>query len=254
MVDRQLRGLRRYAPPRTRRGRAAESVADVLRAAILDGVIEPMSWLREEEIASELGVSRTPVREALSRLSFEGLAFRHPRLGVLVAPMNFDDLIEVYVVRESLESLAARLAAQHASDRFIEELQAILTAMKHAVADASTSEIVELNLQFHRAIRQAAGNQYVDRFLQQVEQAVRRFGSSTYDVQGRAAETIGEHETIFAAISARNPDAAGDAAAAHIRAARNVRWAMLAAGGPTAHDNAAEPVSAAEPLRAQVRK
>src|ERR1700753_2242511 len=104
--------LSRYLAAQPQRGSASDAVTNALREAILDGTIAESTWLREEDLARELSVSRTPVREALRRLSDERLTNRVANRGSIVAPMTLDEVLAVYVVRESLEGLAARTVAQ----------------------------------------------------------------------------------------------------------------------------------------------
>jgi DNA-binding GntR family transcriptional regulator len=111
-----------YVREMPERGHTTDRVVHVLREAILDGVLPPLSWLRESELAQELSVSRTPVREALRRLSAEGLVTITANQGATVTPMTIEEILEVYVVRENLEGLAARLAAKHRSQLHLDQL------------------------------------------------------------------------------------------------------------------------------------
>lgn len=220
-----------FAGSTLKRGRTADAVTTTLREAILDGVLAPSTWLREEELANELQVSRTPVREALRQLTAEGLTTQSPSNGTIVAPMTAQDVLAVYVVREHLEGLAARLVAEAAPASLIEELRGQLERMRELVAktkpDASPAGLVEANIEFHRSIRQASGNPYLERFLTQVEHAVRRFGRSTFEAPGRGAEAVAEHERIVDAVAARDVKGAERYARQHMRRARELRMHML---------------------------
>lgn len=208
-------------------GKTADMVARTLREAILDGVLEPSSWLREAELARELSVSRTPVREALRRLSVEGLVVLAARQGAMVAPITIEDILKVYVVRENLEGLAARLAARQRVPQDLERMHEVLERMRRASAAGYPAEVARLNLEFHQSVRRAAYNQYLDRFLTQVEQEVRRFGRTTFAVPGRAEQTLEEHSRILAAIESGDAETAGKLAAEHMRSARKLRIRML---------------------------
>jgi DNA-binding GntR family transcriptional regulator len=201
----------------------ADGVTDALREAILDGLLPASSWLREEELAAELKVSRTPVREALRRLTVEGLAVRAPNQGVQVAPMAIEDILAVYAVRENLEGLAARLAAQRAGDELAATLREAQARFEAAGAAGDVDRMLSLNLEFHRIIRQATGNQYLERFLTLVEHAVRRFGGTTFEAPGRRAETMREHGRIVDAIVERRAEDAEKLAMEHMRRARDAR-------------------------------
>jgi DNA-binding GntR family transcriptional regulator len=219
--------LAQYIGKAPGRGSTADAVTDALREAILDGLIPASTWLREEDIAAELKLSRTPVREAIRRLTSEGLAVRMPNQGTQVAPMAIEDILAVYTVRENLEGLAARLAAQRASDGLRSQLREVHERFKKAVTEGDTAAVSELNLEFHRAIREATGNQYLERFLTLVEHAVRRFGRTTFEIPQRMDATIYEHESILTAIVNGVPDDAEVHARSHMRRAREARLAVF---------------------------
>jgi DNA-binding GntR family transcriptional regulator len=230
-----LEPLRSYLPARPGRGRTTEAVSDALREAILDGALPASAWLREDEIASVLEVSRTPVREALRRMADEGLAIKIAHHGTVVAPMKLEDVLALYVVRENLEGLAARLAALNPEPALIsglEEVQAQISMFVEAVnsdtlAPAEAKKVAALNLRFHGLIREACGNLYLDRFLSQVEQAVRRLQPTTFAFPGRARVAFDEHSAVLDAIKNRDPARAEEAAKAHMRQARETRLSML---------------------------
>lgn len=203
-------------------GSMTDSVTDALREAILSGVLTPAAWLREDELAHCLDVSRTPVREALRRLSDEGLTQRVANRGTVVTQMSMDEILAVYSVRESLEGLAARTAAIRRPNGLVEELQRIHARMSGTEV-MDPADVATLNLEFHRVIRDAAGNPYLTRFLTQVEHAVRRFGTTTYAEAGRTEGAVDEHFGILEAIAAGDPDLAEQRAVEHMRRAREVR-------------------------------
>jgi DNA-binding GntR family transcriptional regulator len=222
--------VRRYLPPGTVRGRTTDAVTDALREAILDGVLAPSTWLREDELAGALEVSRTPVREALRRLAVEGLAVKTAHHGTVVAPLSIEDVLALYVVREDLEGLAARLAAVRCPAGLVQRLDEVGSQMRGAAQQEDTDGLARLNLLWHRVVREAAANTYLDRFLGQVEHAVRRLPTSTFAQHGRAAEVLAEHDAVTRAIEARDGDAAERAAKAHMHRAREIRLAVLLGG------------------------
>lgn len=215
--------IRAYLDAMPAHGSATDAVTDALREAILDGALAPSRWLREDELAKELSVSRTPVREALRRLSDEGLTVRDPHRGTQVAPMTLDDILAVYHVRETLEGLAARAAAQRRPPGLVDELRGVHQQIVDTVAAGDVPTVAKLNLEFHRLLRNASGNPYLERFLIQVEHAVRRFGVSTYELPSRAQEAISEHQAIVDAVAAGDPDSAERSATHHMRQARAAR-------------------------------
>ena len=206
-------------------GSTTDAVTDALREAILDGSLRAGSWLREQDLAASMRVSRTPVREALRRLADEQLVERSANRGCRVRSMTLDDVLAVYVVRESLESLAARTAAARRPSGLVDRLIELQRSME--AATAAPGKLVRLNLEFHRTIRDAAGNAYLERFLTQVEHAVRRFGQSTFEDPARVAESHAEHMEIIRAIGAGDPEKAAQAASYHMRKARDARIELL---------------------------
>ncbi|MGO1173482.1 MAG: GntR family transcriptional regulator [Actinomycetaceae bacterium] len=215
--------LRSYLKPGTVRGRTTEAVTEAMREAILDGVLGPSTWLREDELAQSLGVSRTPVREALRRLSDEGLTVKTAHQGTVVAPMTLEDLLALYVVREHLEGLAARLAAVRRPEGLVAELTDLNEALRRAYADGDIQAALHLNLDFHRALRDATSNPYLSRFLQQVEHAVRRLRATTFEAPGRVDDVVAEHQVMIDAVAAQDASAAEAAAKEHMRRAREIR-------------------------------
>jgi DNA-binding GntR family transcriptional regulator len=210
--------------------RATDVVRETLREAILDGHLAPGTWLREEEIARELGVSRTPVREALQQLTAIELIEFKPHQGAVVARLTSDDILAIYVVREALEGVSARLAAVRATLEDCQALRDILTQMEDRYTSDDTEALVELDLVFHARMRQISTNRYLDRFLAQVEQAVRRFGRSTYKYPNRVPASIAEHSAIVDAIADHDPVRAEALAQHHMRQARQLRLQMIGEG------------------------
>jgi DNA-binding GntR family transcriptional regulator len=219
----QSNTFRDYLAKTPVRGSTADAVTDALREAILDGAIPATAWLREEDLATQLLVSRTPVREAIRRLVAEGLAERAPNQGTRVSPMTMEDILSVYAVRENLEGLAARLASQRSTPALRDQLMSIHVALVAAAETRDIALLGELNLAFHRAIREAAVNPYLQRFLTLVEHAVRRFGHSTFEAPGRIEATVHEHEAILVAITSAAADDAEFHARGHMRRAREAR-------------------------------
>jgi DNA-binding GntR family transcriptional regulator len=225
-----VEGLRAYVQDRAVRGRTTDDVTLAMREAILDGVLPPSTWLRESEIAEAFSVSRTPVREALRRLADEGLAVKTAHHGTVVAALSLEDVLALYFVREDLEGLAARLAAVRRPDGLVEQLDAINAAMREAADGDDSRELSRLNLDWHRALRTGAANPYLERFLNQVEHAVRRLPATTLAHPGRADEVLAEHDAVTRAVARRDGEAAEREARAHMHRAREIRLAVLLGG------------------------
>jgi DNA-binding GntR family transcriptional regulator len=221
------RTLRQYLADAPEHGSTTDAVTTALREAILDGVLPPSSWLREDDLARELHVSRTPVREALRRLSDEQLTVRSAHRGTIVAQMSLDDILAVYAVRETLEGLAARMTATRQPHGVVEALVDVHTRMTDAVEAGDLPSARRLDWGFHRILRDGTGNPYLERFLTQVEHAVRRFGSSTLEATGRPQQVLQEHKGIIEAVAAGDADLAAERATDHSRRAREVRISRI---------------------------
>lgn len=203
----------------------ADQAYDRFREGLRSGIFKPGQRLLEAELADHLGMSRTPVREAIRRLQSEGLVAHLPARGLCVAAYDPGQVDELYVMREALEGTAARLAAQHAGRPEI----LLLQRMVEEEAGLSGEAAAEHNRRFHRALHQAAHNRYLLRALSALSDALLLLGPTTLDLPGRAAEARAEHARIVEAIAARDGDAAEAAARAHIAAAHAARLAMAAA-------------------------
>jgi DNA-binding GntR family transcriptional regulator len=200
----------------------ADFVFESLRDAISDGRIAVGERVREEEIARELGVSRTPVREALQRLHQRGLLVLGAGRGLVVAELSQHQVLQLYAMREILEGSAARFAAQHATAADV----AILYRLQKELADAKPDALllVTLNRRFHQAIYEAAHNQYLMQTLNMLHDSFALLHNATFRVPSRRSESDEEHRRIVAAIEKRDPDAAEEAAREHIRQAQRTRF------------------------------
>lgn len=190
--------------------------------AITSGEFEPGERLSEAELARQLGISRGPLREALGRL--EGrLVMRTPRIGVRVIEFSRDDLQQLFFVRESLEGMAARLAAEHMTARELDDLAELLAqhASQPALAAGESYPQPSRDEDFHFSIARAARCERIEQLLLDevyYQLRIHRLRSSTRP--GRAQAAFAEHRQILEALQARNPDAAEAAMRSHIRSAR----------------------------------
>jgi len=212
------------------RGNMPDAVAGVVREAILDGTLEPGTWLREADVAGDLRVSRTPVRDAFRILASEGLVEIKANQGAIVSPMNSDDILELYIMRESLEGLASRLAALRDPRGCLERFSKLIPLMKTAGEAGEYRELSRLYIVFHGIVRDAAGNRYLERSLTQVQNAARRFPDPTLGLPGRVEESLAEHLRLADAISKGDAVAAEQLAIEHMRHLSEVRIRMLLGG------------------------
>jgi DNA-binding GntR family transcriptional regulator len=212
---------------------------DRLRAAIRDGTLAPGHRITEADLAARIGVSRTPVRQAIARLEAEGLLTHEPRRGLTVTRPDHQQVVELYVMREALEGTAARLAAQHASETELAAMAELLETEPALLADAAG--LAGLNQRLHGLLYLAAHNRYLLRSLEQLS-ATMALLPSLLTQGGRAAAAHAEHRALLAALLARDGDAAEAAARAHARAAQRHRlaWLVRTVGVPMAAPGAGE--------------
>lgn len=201
--------------------RVADRVHQELRDQIFAGELPAGTRLSVPALAARLGVSRSPVREAIVRLVHERLAREEPRRGAVVADVSVESLIAIYEVREVLEGLAARLAVENAGRRLIRSLEDVLGEHESAVSAVDLTGASEADMAFHRLIREAAGNPEVLRMLDDVQSQV-RLAMRTTQVTGGPKPAVADHRAIFAAMAAGDPHAAEQAARAHIVRLRSV--------------------------------
>ena len=203
----------------------ADFVYDSLRDAIWEGRIARGERVREEEVARSLGVSRTPVREALQRLQRRGLLVTGLGRGLIVAELSKREVIELYAMREILEGSAARFAAQHAAGPEID----ILYRLQRDLADAPDDALllVKLNRRFHQAIYDAAHNQYLTQTLDALHDSMALLHSTTFRAPNRRRESDEEHRRIVAAIERHDAGEAEAIAREHIRQAQRTRFEAL---------------------------
>ena len=200
----------------------AEEAFGKLVQAITSGEFQPGQKLSEAQLARQLGISRGPLREALGRL--EGrLVMRTPRIGVRVIDFSYEDLEQLFLVREALEGMAARLAAERMSDTELTRLQDLLAhhASQPALASGSAYHQQSQDQDFHFAIVRGARCERLERMLLDelyYQLRIQRLRSSTRP--GRAQQALTEHREIVAALATRNPDAAEGTMRRHIRNAR----------------------------------
>ena len=191
-----------------------EAAYEKLKRALTEGHLPPGARLSEPELAELLGVSRTPVREALMRLAQEGLVELLPGRGARVRELTPEEVHEVYVVRAALEAEAARLAAtRHAPDDLaaLAAAQAELEALPPEDVAAQTAA----DARFHAALVAASGNRELERLFHQLDAKLalaRRYSSD----ENQSPKTLAEHRAILEAILAGDPDRAAAAARAHI--------------------------------------
>lgn len=210
--------------PETNLSRAEQAYAR-LRDAIRAGQLLPGTRLREVDVASWLGISRTPVREALAKLVGEGLAINEAPRGLVVAQLDQAAVSELYVMREHLEGIAAALAAQQASTMEIALLAEIAERDRRDGVDAAA--LARNNRLFHDTLYRAAHNRFLLKTLASLHESMALLGQTTLALPGRSTHALKEHEEIVTALRARDAARAEQAARSHIRAAYQSRLQIL---------------------------
>lgn len=205
----------------------ADAAHQALTEAITSGVLEPGQALREEELAEVLEVSRTPVREALMRLESERVVERGRR-GLAVGHITARQILDVYALREALDGVAARLAAQHRTPADIEELRHVCTLMGDALAAGDKLHMARLSIDFHDVVARASRNEMLQEFVASVHHWVKRLQATTYSDEAWAHASLADHLLIVEALEAGDPDAAEASARAHMQHAMQVRIRTLA--------------------------
>jgi len=199
MLERRLLPIRldSYQPLR-------EVVCETLREAIISGVLKPGERLMEIQLAEELGVSRTPVREAIRKLELEGFVIMIPRRGTYVADLSIKDINEVFEVRTALDALAAGLAAERITDEELEQMERLLVHIGEYIEQDDMDKIVEADSQFHDILYRASRNDRLVQIINNLREQLTRFRSISMSYPGRLKNTLEEHSRLVEALAARD--------------------------------------------------
>ena len=209
--DSRLSGERaeRSAAQYIRKTSLKQKVYEALRREITDGSLLPGDLLKERELAELYGVSKTPVREALSLLEQENLVKAIPRAGYMVTQLTLRDVQEVHQLRVTLESMAARLAAENISDEELEELEGM-------AATSDPEEALLFNHRFHLVIARASGNSRLAKMIEQLLDDTDRWAALDVARLTPTVLLIG-HQAELEALRTRDPDIAEKAMREHVQ-------------------------------------
>lgn len=216
--------------PRRRRD-ASASTYEQIRALIVERRIEPGTPLSAPELAEQLGVSRTPVREAIGTLVVEGLAVRSGTNRTMVAPVSVEELDHVYDVRAMLEGLIASDAARRVTQADVAVLEQKILLMDRLRDDHT--QVVRFGAEFHDELQRISGNDLAVNLLRIVRGHVDRYRSLTSQSPGRASDAADEHREIFEAVIARDPELAEAVMREHLQAAKTLAISLMLAAHPT---------------------
>ena len=183
-----------------------EEVAELLRQRIFNHELEPGSWIDELKIAHDYGISRTPMREALKVLATEGLVTMKVRRGAYVTEVSERDLADVYHLLSLLESDAAGVVAQRASEAQMAELQALHQDLEDAVRpeQVDRERFFEINERFHMRLLEIADNRWRNQMVADLRKVMKLNRHNSLLKAGRIQESLNEHRAIMAALLARD--------------------------------------------------
>ncbi|MBI4182382.1 MAG: GntR family transcriptional regulator [Proteobacteria bacterium] len=213
-------------PPPTKRELAVEA----LRDAILRGKYEPGQRLRQNQVARELGLSATPVREALRELRAQGIVEHQSRRSVRVAELDLDNLRELYAVRSLLESRAARLSVPCLTEADLARLVRLQATMEAAFKAARMKAILAADKEFHETLYRSAGNRHLLGLVRQLWESFPRH--LLWLVPGRTESSLAEHRRILAAARRRDGAAAARAVGRHLASGLKALSRHLSGLGP----------------------
>ena len=191
-------------------------VFNTLRQAILRGELKPGERLMEIQLANKLGVSRTPIREALRKLELEGLVNMVPRKGAEVADITEKSLRDVLEVRKALEELSVQLACEKITEEEIEELKRVAERFKDTLDDQDVTKIAEADVAFHDVIYTATDNQKLILLLNNLREQMYRYRVEYLKKEEAYPQLIAEHEELIDNISKRNKEEATRIMCEHI--------------------------------------
>lgn len=198
----------------------ADQVFDHLEEGIFDGQYPPGTILTELRISKELGVSRTPVREALRRLEQEQL-IQETGKGSLVLGLSPRDVQDIYDIRLRTEGLAARWAAQRITPEQLKQLQEVTELQSFYLSRGDMDKLKSIDTEFHMILYAACGSPVLQGILTGLHRKIQRFRQRSLAQGSRAARAVQEHQAILQALSAKDGQKAEELAICHVKAARD---------------------------------
>lgn len=191
----------------------------IIEEAVLNGNYAPGESLTESRLAGELGVSRTPIREALTQLEHEGLVQLVPNKGAVVTGISQKDIQDIYTIRMMIEGLAARWAAENIGDEELRELQEAIDLEEFYTSKGDIGRLMSLDSNFHQILYRASKSRPLQYMLHTFHHYIQRARSQSIAAPGRAQLALEEHKAILQAIRERDGDRAERITVEHIRKA-----------------------------------
>jgi DNA-binding GntR family transcriptional regulator len=191
-------------------------VFEYIKSQIIKGIYSPGETLLEMKLADELGVSRTPVREAIWLLEVEGLVETTSKKGAVVLGISTKDVADIYAMRQLLEGLAARWAATRLTDSETKELQKICDLSEFYAEKRDMEELAELDNQFHQLIYEASGSKMLNITLKNLHQYVQQARLDSINIENRRSLSVSEHHVLLEAFQNKDAVAAEQAMTRHV--------------------------------------
>jgi DNA-binding GntR family transcriptional regulator len=188
----------------------------ILKRAIIRGDLTPNSKLALNEIAKSLGISNTPIREAINKLSSEGFIKIIPNKGIIVKEVNIDDLQEILHIRAFLDGLIAKLAAHKITDKKIANMMEIINKMKHCVKEDDRLTYNDLDIKFHDFLLNITENNKLKEIYNNLIMHLYKFRIRTLKIPDRMGKSLKEHREVALKVKERNPDEANRVSQEHI--------------------------------------
>ena len=198
-----------------------EEVAARLRERIFEGALAPGAFLDEVQLAGEMNISRTPLREALKVLTAEGLVRHEPRRGCFVAEVTEQDLDEIFPVIALLEGRCAYEAARNASDADLQALEALHEKLARHARARRINDYYATNFAIHEAVIALAGNRWLAQVITDLRRIVKLARLQQLHAPGRLEQSLNEHLAVFAALKARDAEGAEAAMRTHLTRQRS---------------------------------
>jgi DNA-binding GntR family transcriptional regulator len=205
----------------------SEIVYDKLRTAIIEGTLNPGERLMEVQLAEEMGISRTPVREAIRKLELDGFVVMVPRKGTYVSTLSLKDISDVFEIRASLEALAAGLAAERITPEEEKELKKIILDEVKFSKNEDVENSIKFDTDFHEVLYKASRNKKLVNIINNLREQIQRYRTASLTYPGRLKIAHEEHKKIAEAICDNDVERAKELAKKHIEISENNLLEML---------------------------
>lgn len=191
-------------------------IFEKIREDILNDVYKNGDKIVEAKLADELGVSRTPVREALKQLELDGLVENIPNRGVVVKGISEQDIDDIYTIRIAIEGIAAKWAVKRITEKDLDQLKEICELMEFYTYRKDTDKTFELNSKFHEIIYKATNSRYLEHVLNSFQLFIKSTRNKSLKTEGRLEQALEEHKAILEAFIERDEEKATNAILTHV--------------------------------------